>query len=442
MNLDRLVRCAGLGALVVLIGAAPPKATPAPLSIPHFPKATATDLGSAKLIAESDDDSRVSGIQIFFKAGLERQTAASSGVAALTAECIVRTPVDGVPVRDAIASRGGTLQYTVDGRSTHYYIEGRSERLPALVMTFARALASPDVSPATLGPARAALSARVNETRGAALAVGIDMFRRSYYDGAAGLPTLGTTASLASLVSGDVAAFYKGNYKRGGVSASAVGLLGPALSDAMRTLLGGLPEGTPSAIAQKSRTIPENSPRIVARRDVVAPLVIVGFAAPPPASKDFGAMLILESLLSNAFERSSATTLGFGERAVGAFYLYDGTPASLVIYVNGNRVDPSIAIRELFVVSRTLSLKPLSPDALLRFKTAAMGTFVTETVSLADRSYVLGTFAAQGLGSDSINAALSSLDRATPADVQRVATRYLQRYIVALVLPRSSPVGN
>jgi predicted Zn-dependent peptidase len=59
-------------------------------------------------------------------------------------------------------------------------------------------------------------------------------------------------------------------------------------------------------------------------------------------------------------------------------------------------------------------------------------------VNLSDRSYLLGTLSSQGLGTDSINAALAALEGTTPADVQRVAKKYLQRYIVALVLPRPS----
>ena len=142
--------------------------------------------------------------------------------------------------------------------------------------------------------------------------------------------------------------------------------------------------------------------------------------------------------MSDAFERSSAPTLGFVEKSVGAFYLYDSTPASLVVYVNGTQVDPSLALRELIAASRTLSVKPLDAGALRHFKPAAEGQFLTDSVNLSDRSYLLGTFAAQGLGTDSINAALDALERTSSADVQRVAKTYLQRYIVALVLPRQS----
>jgi predicted Zn-dependent peptidase len=127
---------------------------------------------------------------------------------------------------------------------------------------------------------------------------------------------------------------------------------------------------------------------------------------------------------------------------VGAFYAYDATPASLIFYVNGNRVDPSLAIRGLVVVAQSLAKRPLAPDVLRRYKAQAEGTFLSETVSLADRSYMLGTFGTFGYADDPVNAALGALDRATAADVQRAAKRYLQRYIVALVLPRQASPGS
>jgi predicted Zn-dependent peptidase len=262
------------------------------------------------------------------------------------------------------------------------------------------------------------------------------MFRRSYYATGAGRPALGSSASLALLGSRDVAAFYRATYKRGAVFSSVVGKVTPALSAGLKALAASLPDGQVTAVTEGAHAIPASAPRIVAHRDVSAPWVVVGFAAPAPNSRDFGAMLVLESLLSDAFERSNATTIGFLERSVGAFYLYDSTPASLVVYVNGSQVDPSLALRELLIVSRSLSLKPLAAEPLRHFKAMAEGQFLTDSVNVSDRAYLLGAFSAQGLGDDSINSALGSLERTTGADVQRVAKTYLQRYIVALVLPR------
>jgi zinc protease len=429
-----------LGALTLAALLATTAEAPAPDPLARYPHASLTDLGSLKLFSESDDDAGVSGVQIFIDAGLDRQAPAASGAAALVAECVLRTPVatpsGALPVRDAVSAEGGSLQYTVDGSSVHYYVEGRPEKLPALVTLLGKALGAPDFTPQNVAAARTVLAARIGELEGNALSVGIEMFRRSYYSSGAGMPALGSSSTVASLTSRDLMTFYQQNYKRGGLIASAIGKNGPALSDALRALAGGLPEGTGSVVEAKTRDIPETAPRIVAHRDVGAPIVVVGFGAPSPGSSDFGAMVVLESIISSAFEHGSATTLGLAERPVGAFYLYDSVPASFVVYVNGTRVDPSLALRELLLVDKSLATRPLTPDALRRFKATATGEFVTDAISLSDRTYLLGTFASRGLGADPLNAALAAVQNTTAADVQRVAKQYLQRYIVALVLPR------
>jgi zinc protease len=427
--------------LALLLAAMLTLCAEAPLGSGRYPQAVSSNLGSAQLLTESDAGATVSGVQIFLSAGLDKESAATNGVAALVAECITRTPVsvasgETLPVRDAVIAQGGSLQYTVDGSTVHFYVEGRSDKLPALVNLLTHALATPDFSPATAAAARRSLATRIGELQSNALSVGIEMFRRSYFATNAGLPALGTTNSLAALGSRDLTAFYQQNYKRSGLVFSAVGKTDAALSEALSALAAALPDGSVTPVAPKARPIPATAPRIVARRDVGAPIVVVGFAAPSPGSKDFGAMVVLESLLSSAFERSSSTTLGISERSVGAFYLYDSAPASLVVYVNGTRVDPSLALRELLLVSRSLAARPLTPAALARFKAQASGQFVIDSVSISDRAYLLGTFASHGLGPDAINAALAAVDKTTPADVQRVAKQYLQRYIVALILPR------
>jgi len=429
----------GLAAILALSGAAPLQSAGA-----RYPKAFATDLGVTGYIGETDADAAVSGVQIFIAAGLDRETQATSGVASLVAECVLRTLVPGMALtlRDAVAATGGNLTYTVDGRSVHYYIESRSENLAKVVSLFARSLSTPDFSAATVAAARASLASRTRELEGNALSVGIAMFRRSYYTTGAGSPALGNASTLALLGSSDASGFYAANYKRGAISASAVGVLAPALGDALKAVALALPEGVNPPVVSKTRTLPLQAPRIVAHRDVNAPWVVVGFAAPTPGSKDFGAMLVLQKLLADAFERDSATTLGFIEKSIGAFYLYDTSPASFVIYVNGTQIDASMALRQLLVVSRSLSLKPLGAVPLQHFKAIAEGQFLTDSVTLSDRSYLLGTFAAQGLGPDSINAVLDSLERTTALDVQRVAKAYLQRYIVALVLPRTRSGGE
>jgi predicted Zn-dependent peptidase len=413
-------------------------ASSASVPVARYPQALATDIGAGQFIAEADGDAPIAGVQIFVAAGLDREGPKQSGISALVAECLERTPVDGVPLRDAVRDAGGSMSYTVDGRSVHYYFETDPDRLAPVVDLFAKALSKPDFSPATLAAARAALLSRAAENESNALAVAIAMFRQSYYLGGVGMPAGGMSTTLTALGPADAANFFAATYKRSAVSASAAGRLVPGLGAALQGLADALPAGTIAATQTRVRTIPADAPRIISHRDIAAPWIVVGFGAPSPASKDFGAMLVLESLLSGAFDRKSTTTLGFVEKSVGAFYLYDSSPASLVVYVNGSATDPSVALREVLVVSRSLSLRRLAAPTLEHFKTAAEGQFLTDSVNVSDRSYLLGTFASQGLGPDAINGALGALERTTADDVDRVAKKYLQRYIVALVLPRQS----
>jgi predicted Zn-dependent peptidase len=435
MSFQRAAAALALYALTAL------PASSAPI---HYPRAVLTDVGGGlKFAAENDPDALLCGVQIFISAGLERQPANANGIAALLAEMIVRTPIPvargaaPMSAREAAAQAGGSITYTVEGRSVHYYVEARSEKIASLVDLFSKAIGKPDLSPSNLAAARKTLIRRVGESEGNPLAVGIEMFKQSYYLNGAGMPALGSVASLERIDAADVAKFYADTYKRAGMALSAVGRVEPALTSSLRGLAAALPDGPLSPLPNTVKMLPdENGTRIVAQRDVGAPFLVVGFAAPSPADKDFGAMLLLDALLANSFDRSATTTSSLVERTISAFYMYDSTPASFVVFVNGARVEPTLALRELLLVTESLASTPMQEDSLKRFKAQALGTLLSDTLTLADRSYLLGTLSQDGVGPDSMNAVLTALEQTTVADVQRVAKRYLQKYIVAIVLPR------
>jgi predicted Zn-dependent peptidase len=434
-----LIRAASLTCAAVLLAAAPSPTA----SRDRYPTAQVLTAGDPSIVVESDDGALLTGVQIFVAAGLDRQDAATSGVASLLAECIARTPVQtpggALPLVTAIANEGGSLSYSVDARTTHFYLESRPQNTVALLHLFATAFAKPDFSTATLRAARLALGARASDVEGNALAVGISMFRHSYYTGGAGMPALGTAASIARLGSADLAAFYAKNYRRGAFSAVLTGNAESGVGPAIAAVSRSLPEGDPATAHDSVRPIGDNPSRIIARRDIGAPVVVVGFAAPAPGSADFGGMLVAQAILGNAFSDDMSPA---NSRGVGAIYLYDSVPSSLAFYVNGGRIDPSVGLREMLLVSKSLSDRQLSADSLARFKTLARSALLVDTVSLSDRSYILGTFAGEEQTPDAINAALDAVDKTTPADLQRVAKQYLQKYIVAVVLPRNANAGT
>jgi predicted Zn-dependent peptidase len=166
--------------------------------------------------------------------------------------------------------------------------------------------------------------------------------------------------------------------------------------------------------------------------------MVLGFAAPEPGSNDFGAMLVIESMLATGLERSGTTSASPDDRAIGALYLDDTKPASFVVFINGAGIDPSVGLREVLIVTHALAARPLSADSLKKLKRRAQGMFLSDSATLVDQSYALGKFVSQGLGNDYFNTAVDAIDAATEHDVQRVAQRYMQKYTAALVLPRES----
>jgi predicted Zn-dependent peptidase len=433
-----LLQIAALAGTIALLAAAAPGPSPSPAPGERFSAASIHDFGGVRAISETLE-TPAGVVQLSVSAGIARQSASEGGVASLLAECVTRTPVPlwggQMPLRDAVAQRGGVLSWMVDGTVTRFTIDARADRLPELVGLLGKALAAPDLSAATLAAARNAQVARFKEVEDNPVLVGIEIFRRQYAP-ATGGATIGSPSMLAGIGAGTLRSFYAAAYRHDGASVSTVGPLSAELSAAIAQAVGGLPAGAVPPLRVQARPIPDTLKRLVTHRSIGSPLLVMGFAAPPPTERDFGAMLVIQAVLADTFDQPHGTTLRFAERTVAPFYSYDTVPASLVLSVNGARVDPTMALHEIGAVTHVLSEQKLNDSALARFKSAAVGSFVLDTLSPVDRSTLLGQLATAGLGDDPLNGVVSAIDRTTSVDVQRAAKRYLQRAIVAIVLPR------
>lgn len=409
----------------------------------RFPVPGVATAGTTRVITEEDAGAVLGGVQVFVSAGLDREPANAPGVASLLAETILRTPVmlDGRmrPLREAAAATGTLVSYAVDGRATHFYLEGRGAALGRALDLLGTALAAPDYSPAAVAPAAALLAGEIADVEGNPLSVGLEMFKHVYYQGAAGRPVNGTTETLAALTAADLRRFHDAAYRRGGVSFAYAGRPAPGLADALGKLAGILPVGMPPPADHRTTPIPATLTHVIAQRAVGAPFVVVGFAAPSPTSPDYGATLVLQSLIERTFNPDRTTTVGLAQRKVGALYLSDVSPASMVVYVNGIQTDPTAGLDEVLLLTRALGARALPEAELAKMRTIAAGRFGAQAISLGDRSYLLGSLAAQGLGADGLNASLAAIARTTPADVRRVARTYFERYVVSVILPRTMP---
>ena len=409
------------------------------------PRTTVTDLGGMRAYVHADQASPLAAVALFVRAGLDRQTPAQSGLAALVAESVLQASVDpspgsgqAVPLVDAVEARGASIGYVVSAQHVRFYLEGTPDGLAAAAPLVARAFAAPAFDAASVAAARAVLAERIADEESDARLVGLQMLRSSYYRGPAGLPVLGDPSSLAALAPADVKAFFSRWYLRGDAFVTAVGRTGGATDAAGRALAQALAAGTAPPTALAMRPLGAQPKRIVTHRDVAATYVVLGFAAPSLADRDFPAALVLRAVLAGVFERPGATTQPTVFRPAGTIYGYDTAPAQLVLWLNGSRLDPELGLSGVDALLKRAATKPLAAPVLSRYKETARGAWTLESVSLDQRAFAVGNAVAHGLDADVSDAIGAAIARVTAADVQRVAKKYFQRFDVALVMPRAS----
>ena len=261
----------------------------------------------------------------------------------------------------------------------------------------------------------------------------------------AGLPALGTPASLAQLMAADASGFYRSYYRRGGALVSAAGRLDPRCRRA-RSLAAALPAGTTSPVAVRVRTLTADAPHeIVAHRDIASPWLIAQYPAPNVDSRDFGPMLVLAAFvqrtLSDIAQVPGVVSPTFASRSVGTVYAYDRAPASLCCTSMADYRQSQPRLRD-----GTLGRGSFGGDTLQgsieEFKAEAAGDFATDATTLETRTWLAAVFSQASASPDFINRALSAISATTSDDVQRVARTYLGNPTIALVLPRGTNLQN
>ncbi len=404
--------------------------------------------GGTTIVRQIDESASLVGVELVIRAGLNRQTLKENGLAALTAQCLLRTPVGTppMPLEEAIAANGGSMRFTVDPDDVHFYVESLAADAPAVLALVRQALAAPDFSPATVRDARATLGRRIALSQQWALDVGLDMLSAASSPQAnAGMPSLGTTASLAQLVPADAARFYRTYYRRGGSEISAAGRLSALDPSALQAFSQALAAGNTDAIAVNMAQLHGASHEIVTHRDVASPWLIAQYGAPGVRSKDFGPMLVLAAFvkrtLGDIAQVPGIVTPTFASRAVGTVYSYDRTPARLVLYVNGGIGNPSRAFATALSIVNVLAATRLQ-GSIDDFKAQAAGDFATGATTLETRAWLAAVFARENASPDFLDRTLTAIAATTPEDLQRVARVYLGNPTIALVLPRDGSLQN
>ena len=391
------------------------------------------------IATQQDSAAPLVHVAFVLPAGLDRQSLSQNGLAALTAETILRTPVDGVPLEDAVAARGGSIRFSVDPTDVRFAIEALPSDAPAVFDLVRRAFTAPAFNVKTVTSARAALVTQIAQTQAQALQVGLDMLSNARATSAnLGMPSLGIPAVLAQLGPNDVRAFFAKNYRSGGAFVSAVGRV-DMLNASLETLPKVLAEGTSAPVAVVVPKLAGTSRQLVAHRDVAAPWLIAQYPAPSVDSPDYAPMLVLAAFMQRTLAEIAqvpgVVSQSVTARAVGAIYQYDRAQPNLTLYVNGSIGNPNRAFGTALSMASVLAATKLQ-GSIEDFKAAAAGDFVSGATSLESRAWLAYVFSPKGQSSDYVNRTLAAINATSAADLQRVARKYLGMPTIALVLPK------
>ncbi|MGD1066701.1 MAG: hypothetical protein ABR975_07775, partial [Vulcanimicrobiaceae bacterium] len=136
----------------------------APLGAQAAPATDVVDLGGTRAYVHTDATVALTGVELFVRGGLDRESDHQNGAAALVAETVLQTPVDGVPLVEAVDGRGGSLTFAVATQYVRFYLEAQPENIAPLADLVARALHAPSFDPTTLAAARSELGDRIADT--------------------------------------------------------------------------------------------------------------------------------------------------------------------------------------------------------------------------------------------------------------------------------------
>lgn len=415
-------------------------------AVPAYAAPPSSASGGVTVVQQPDPGADLIGTEVLLQAGLDRQTQSQNGLAALVAETILQTPVNGKPLEEAIGAAGGSITYVMEPRHVRFYVEGLTRAFPQILGDLHAALVKPDFSATTVAAAKASLNQKIAQNERLALSVGINMLNRAFYqDSNAGLPPYGMPQTVAGFSPGDAQAFYAAHYRRGDAVVSAIGNLAGAPGMNLASAVDGLAAGTSPQAASRIAKLPSSSRQIIAHRNVPVPWLVAQYPAPDLRSKDFGAMLVLTAFmqrtLGDVSEIPGIATRSATQRGVGAYYNFDTSPANVIIYVDGGLGDPTRTFATALTVVNVLGHAKLGGD-MTQMKAFAAGRLLEDTQTLQDRAWLAGIYASRHVNSDYLAEILKAIDSTTSADLQRVAAKYLGAPTIALVLPREQSSGQ
>ena len=267
------------------------------------------------------------------------------------------------------------------------------------------------------------------------------LLRALYGDGGYGNSELGTSESIGALTLDDVKAFHAQYYVPANMAVAAVGhmdaeLMAARLETAWHALAApdapSLPRGMLHINLAASQTVTTE------RADANLAWLVMGFPGPAVSSEDYAAMKVLNSIIgSGSSSRLFSLVRGQEGQAysVGSFLPSRAGHSHLALYAIVLPAYRDAAVEAMLAIAHDIAERGVTQEELDLAVRREIGDYVLRRETAEQRAFDLGWYEMLGAGYALGEAYPDRLRAVTAADVQRVASQYLQRYVVSVLQP-------
>lgn len=388
-------------------------------------------------------------VAVLVGAGPRVEEPSQAGISILTREVMLQgtTRRSGQAVAEALDSMGASLRALTGPDHTEWTLLVPVEHTDAALDLLAEVLTAPRFAPEDVDAQRRVSLARLQQQRdqpqqrAAELAQALLYPWHPYRN-----PLLGTPESLARLNREDLVRHHATFYTAPNVVVSVAGELPAAVAVAkvQRAFSGLRSSALPArvrlldAVERALAQQPSQRREVRETRQTAGAWVAVSYLGVSVRHPDWAALRVATAVLGGGMGSRLFQSLREREGlayAVGVSFPTQQGPAPVTVTtgVDPDHVDRALAaiLREV----RELQARPLQEDELRRARSRLVGLHLLDHEDLRRRAFYPAWYELLGVGYRFDGRVGELISRVTPADVQRVARRYLQHPAVAVVGP-------
>jgi zinc protease len=260
-----------------------------------------------------------------------------------------------------------------------------------------------------------------------------------------GHPRLGTPTGLSAITRQDLVEFHRKYYRPNNTVLSVVGDLTPAEAQQWVTkIFGGWAAAPLPAIKLPEIPPLQHRQEVMINKDITQANIVLGNLGITRQNPDFYAFQVMNYLLGGG---------GFVSRLMDdirvnrglAYSVYSSfepglEPGPFTVVLETKNASAHEAITQVVAQLRRIMTQPVTPEELKEAKSYLIGSFPRKMDSISKRAGLLGYVEVYGLGLDYPWRYPELIQHLTPADIQKVAEKYLQpeKYLLVVVGKKSA----